>query len=209
MRVAAFLLAFCGMTYELVLAQSLSVLLGNSFLQYGLTIGLFMAGLGVGSHQTPNTSQPRQRLIRLQTILSLTAPLGFLILWLSSLFLPVFFIWPIGGLLIFSIGFLTGQELPLLMRGAGEGRDFPVLAADYFGMLAAAVVFPYLLLPYLGMLGSLCAAAILNALSIQILVSRLRVRVLYSGLPLGLWILLIYEEKVWLWFSHQYTSGLM
>jgi hypothetical protein len=46
---SSFVLAFCGVVYELALAQTNSVLLGNSYLQYGLTIGLFMAGLGAGS----------------------------------------------------------------------------------------------------------------------------------------------------------------
>jgi|GEM_PF-6949616 len=207
---SSLILAFCGIVYELTLAQTMSVLLGNSYLQFGLTIGLFMAGLGAGS-LLPGQDAPRVQLVRLQTTLCLLAPVGFILLWLGALLLPPLALWLPCCALIFSIGFLSGRELPLLMDLAGDRGAYAVLAADYFGMLLAAVAFPYLLLPMAGMLGSLCAAALLNALSIQLLIPGLhpRQRLIFSALPIALMMLILWEEPLWQWFSRQYTSGLL
>ncbi len=208
---SSLILAFCGLVYELVLAQTMSVLLGNSYLQYGLTIGLFMAGLGAGAYCGEGFKEPRSRLLRLQSTLCVVAPLGFLTLWLAALWLPAFLLWPMSCALITTIGFITGQELPLLMHLAGEAGRFPVLSADYFGMLLASVAFPYFILPRLGLLGGLCTAALLNALSIQLLIDgkALRQRLIFTGFPAALTFLLLCEEFIWQWFSHRYTSGLL
>lgn len=205
------MLAFCGLIYELVLAQTMSVLLGNSYLQYGLTIGLFMAGLGLGALFSERFEQNHARLVRLQSVLSVGAPVGFFALWLCALYLPVLILWPLACALIFAIGYITGQELPLLMNLAGESNRFPILSADYFGMLAASILFPYLILPHLGLLGGLCTAALLNALSIQLLITGrdLRRRLVFSTLPVALTLILLCEENIWQWFSQRFVSGVL
>jgi len=211
MILCSLILAFCGLTYELVLAQTLTALLGNSFLQYGLTIGLFMTGMGVGALRSEKTSAPLRELVFLQSTLCLVAPLGFLFLWLVSPFIPARALWMVACTLVFSIGFLTGKELPLLMRMAGVARQFPVLAADYFGMLLACVLFPYLLLPHTGLMGTLLIAAFLNGLSLQLLVSgpQARQRLIFSALPIGLVLLGLFEGPISQWFSRHYTSALL
>ena len=40
----------CSMCYELIISAVSSYLLGNSTLQYSITIGLYMAALGIGSY---------------------------------------------------------------------------------------------------------------------------------------------------------------
>ena len=40
----------CSMCYELIISAVSSYLLGNSTLQYSITIGLYMAALGLGSY---------------------------------------------------------------------------------------------------------------------------------------------------------------
>jgi spermidine synthase len=203
---SAFVLAFCGVVYELALAQTNSVLLGNSYLQYGLTIGLFMAGLGAGSLREGRGLEPRAQLIRLQTWLAAGAPAGYLLLWSAALVLPPAALWLPSCALIFAIGFINGRELPLLMRLSGDGANL-ALAADYFGMLAAAALFPYFLLPQLGTLGALACAALLNALSIQLLQPVRAWR--FSPLVAALVALIYFQEFIWQWFSRQYTSGLL
>ena len=40
----------CSMCYELIIGAVSSYLLGNSTMQYSITIGLYMAALGLGSY---------------------------------------------------------------------------------------------------------------------------------------------------------------
>lgn len=203
MILSSFLLAFCGIIYELTLAQTNSILLGNSSLQYGITIGLFMAGLGAGAWKEYPVERAREMLIRLQTLLAFGAPAGYLLLWLGALFLPAWLLWPFSCTLIFAIGFITGRELPLLMHLAGSGKANLVLGADYFGMLAATVLFPYFLLPVWGTLGALALAALINAVCILLLRPEKAWR--FSPLALVMVSLIVYREPVSQWFSLHYA----
>src|SRR5262245_947761 len=72
--VCAAILGFTGVLYELVLAQTLSVLFGQSVVQYSVTIGLFLAGMGAGAHVSESWSEPRVRLWRVQMGLALLVP---------------------------------------------------------------------------------------------------------------------------------------
>ena len=49
MLLLKFILAFCGLSYELILAQGLSAFLDNTVLRYSTTIGLYMFALGLGA----------------------------------------------------------------------------------------------------------------------------------------------------------------
>ena len=44
-----FILAFCSIVYELLLAQSLTAFLENTVLRYSITIGLYMFSMGYGA----------------------------------------------------------------------------------------------------------------------------------------------------------------
>src|SRR3546814_11592386 len=70
--------------------------------------------------------------------------------------------------IVLAIGFLVGLEIPLLMRILREGFDFravvsTVLTFDYVGALAASLLFPLLLVPYLGMIRTGFLFGIANA----------------------------------------------
>ena len=42
-------LSYCSIVYELLLAQSMAATMGNTFLRYNLTIGFYLASLGLGA----------------------------------------------------------------------------------------------------------------------------------------------------------------
>lgn len=151
------ILAFCGLVYEFVFAQTLSILLGNSIVQYSLTIGVFMAAMGCGSLFWGEREDAGAILLSLQIALCILAPLFFLALWI----LPPGY--SVSYLFVAGVGLITGAELPLLMRLAGERDRLKVVAADYVGMLAACLMFPLLLLPEFGLFKTLFLAALLNA----------------------------------------------
>lgn len=162
----SFLLAFVGVVYELGFAQILSATLGNTYLRYATTIGLFTLTLGVASLLY---DRYRFNLRKLQAGLFIAGLLGpFLIMGADPSHLPDRFYWVAEGisyLPIIVVGLISGFELPLLMDEIPGGQKSFVLAFDYFGMFLGTLIFPLLMLPRLGVNGSLWACATLNALA--------------------------------------------
>ncbi|MFH2204916.1 MAG: hypothetical protein ABIJ96_17525 [Elusimicrobiota bacterium] len=174
------LLACCSIVYELLLAQSLAVTLGNTFLRYNVTIGLYLASLGLGALLCSRT-KPGDRLLRLIDVELALALLGALspvlvLCWnmaacraAAALGLPLtglFYGLAVNAFdhsLIVVIGLLSGFELPLLMQLSGD-RANQVLAVDYAGTFVGALLFPLVLLPYLGVLTAAVLIGAVNAL---------------------------------------------
>jgi spermidine synthase len=202
----SFVLAFCGLTYELVLAQSLSVLLGNSVTQYSVTLGVFLAAMGAGALVVGESSEPSRALLRLQIILCLLAPASFFALWMAVL--PHFLFVLLAVSVVAGVGFVTGMELPLLMQLAGTAGHLRVLAADYLGMLVASVAFPLYLLPHLGVFATILIAAILNGFVVHMLLpSRISLArgALVTATILQL-ILLFSQDSILEWLSTRFVA---
>jgi spermidine synthase len=200
-------LAACGLTYEFVLAQTLSVLLGNSVVQYSVTIGLFLAGMGVGSMVSDKIKNQDALpwLFRLQLMISTLVPLGFMGIWLAGIHLrfPLLHLGAYG--LIFSVGLLTGAELPLLMRlSPVTSRSF-ILALDYAGMLLACLAFPLLLLPVFGVFAALLFTSLVNAIVMLSLLqfAKSKLRFAAAMVPLLLIAVVSFERGIREWLSLQ------
>ncbi|MEZ4265098.1 MAG: hypothetical protein R3F39_01880 [Myxococcota bacterium] len=180
-----FVVAFCSMVYELLLAQTLSATMGNTNFRYNLTIGLYLASLGLGAFLFGRRKRDDDTLllIDVELMLSLvgsTAPILVLAVDAGahalSDALGVSFVAPGVQLaihlanhgLIVVIGLLSGYELPLLMAIGDATEDASghgVLITDYVGTLCAAIAFPLLLLPALGVFGVAALAGLLNLLT--------------------------------------------
>lgn len=203
---ATFVVASCSLFYELMLAQTLSAILGDTAHRYNVTIGLYIASMGVGAllYEKLKLKNLRPALIRVEVILALVggfAPLlslmwdnllrdsGSVGTWLIS-----------SGLhfLIILIGLLSGLELPLLMdmgEKKREGFGTSILAVDYAGTLTAAILFPLVLLPSLPLFGIAGAVAGINALvAIVFLIAAIRhkEKISLAWLPLSLATFIIY-----------------
>ena len=50
--VSVFIVASCGLAYELIMAALASYLLGDSILQFSSIIGLYLFAMGIGAHLT-------------------------------------------------------------------------------------------------------------------------------------------------------------
>ncbi len=165
---ATFLLAACSLTYELLIAQVISVFAGNTVVWYSLTIGIFLVAMGIGAILVGPILQRFKTKVALfwtELALCLLGALSPYLLHIAALSVlwqtkaddwvasgSPFFIPAIG--IIFTIGFLTGIELPLLMQHARECNatikqisSTKLLAADYFGSLVGALAFSLLLWP--------------------------------------------------------------
>ncbi len=150
-----FLLAFCSVAYELVLGQMLAALNGNTIAQYSTVIGIYIANLGFGSLFVGFLKEEyaAKRLFSVEMALSFLGGFSpFILLFIKSFHLdssiPLYF-------MICIIGFLSGMEIPLLSSwfkesGRQKSNGF-VLGADYFGTVLGCVIFPFFLLPKLGL----------------------------------------------------------
>jgi spermidine synthase len=199
--ITAAILGFCGVVYELVFAQTLSILFGQSIVQYSLTIGLFLVGMGIGAHASESWSLPKFQLWRTQLVLSLAVPIMWLGLWWLGTGGYDLAARALAYLMCVSVGAVTGTELPLLFRM--HNRRGLILSADYLGMLLACIAFPLILLPTLGVFSTLFATALLNSL----VMLSLRFRISLSApVPVALAIALWFEAGLREWLS-QRLSG--
>lgn len=140
-----FVTAFCSYAYELVLANVLSVLWGNVVQQYTVTTGVYIASMGAGAYFTPVRGNAKKVFVWIEVALATLAIVSPLLFVYSDVNLksiaPV-----ICYSLIASIGFLSGMELPLLLRilegdsDSGEKAE-KALFVDYFGMFIAGLLF--------------------------------------------------------------------
>ena len=182
-RTGAFLLlaailvaAACAIVYELLIGSTSSYFLGNSVEQYSLTIGFFLFAMGIGSWGSRVIREHLlARFIALEIWVGLLGGSAVAILYMAYTYTDHYRY--VMLVLVLSIGFLIGLEVPLLtriLRGFGPLRITlsNVLSLDYMGSLAAALLFPYLLLPLLGMLHTSVVAGLVNvAVGVGVLVS--------------------------------------
>jgi spermidine synthase len=142
--------------YELLISTTSSYLLGDSVKQFSLTIGIYMAAMGVGSYLSQFV---RERLLSwfvyTEIFLGIIGGISVPLLYYFFNYLSLQEFQAMMLSITFIIGALTGLEVPLLIRFLK--KYFPlksniayVLSLDYIGALIATLVFPFLLLPFLG-----------------------------------------------------------
>ena len=160
-------IATCGLVYELLAGTLASYVLGDSITQFSLIIGIYLFAMGVGSWLSRFLDKAlARRFIDIELAVAIvggtSAPLLFLAFSRVSYFYLVLY------LIVFVIGVLVGLEIPLLMRILKDNLDFKelvsrVLAFDYLGALVAAILFPILLVPKLGLVRTSLLFGMLNA----------------------------------------------
>ncbi len=161
-------IATCGLIYELLAGTLASYLLGDSVTQFSLVIGVYLSALGVGAWLSQYVETRLARtFIEVELALALVGGVSAPLLFVAFAWIAWFQVALFG--LVFLIGVLVGLELPLLMRILKEHLDFSdlisrVLTFDYIGALLASVLFPVLLVPYLGLVRTSLVFGMLNAL---------------------------------------------
>ncbi len=159
--------ATCGLVYELLAGTLGSYLLGDSITQFSLVIGLYLSAMGVGAwlsrHVEGNLAR---RFIDIELSVALIGGLSAPILFLAFAEVQRFQIVLLG--FVFVIGTLVGLEIPLLMRllqGQVAFKDLVsrVLSFDYAGCLLAAILFPLVFVPELGLIRTSLVIGLGNA----------------------------------------------
>jgi len=166
-----FVLAFCSMAYELILAQSLSAFLDNTVLRYSVTIGLYMFSMGMGAFLIDGRTDrhPIITLLRVEIFLTLLGGFSVIYLFLAQMAIStnILFIVLAHSLIIF-IGILTGFEIPLLIEIANkenQNSENQILGVNYLGALFGTVIFAFIFYPRLGLIPSVFLVGLLNAVS--------------------------------------------
>lgn len=164
---SVFIIASCGLAYELVAAALASYLLGDSITQFSTVIGTYLFAMGVGSWLSKYITRDLiGRFIRIELLVGLLG--GF-----SAVGLFLVFTWLPGPfrlllyVMVFAVGLLVGLEIPLVMRILKRELAFrelvsQVLTFDYLGALAVSILFPLLLAPHLGMVRTALLFGLLN-----------------------------------------------
>ena len=162
-----FIIATCGLIYELLAGTLASYVLGDSVTQFSLIIGLYLSALGIGAWLSRFVETALARcFIEVELGVALLGGASAPLFFLSFSRLGYFHLVLYG--MVLAIGILVGLELPLLMRIAKDQFDFKdlvsrVLAFDYIGALAASLLFPILLVPRLGLVRTSLLFGLLNA----------------------------------------------
>lgn len=163
---AVFVIATCGLIYELVAGTLASYLLGDSVTQFSTIIGVYLFSMGIGSYLSRYFNDSLLSwFIKIELLVGLvggmSAALLFVVFPLASSFRVILYA------LVFVTGMLVGLEIPLLMRILKDKVEFKELVSrvftfDYIGALLASLIFPLLLVPHLGLIRTSLFFGILN-----------------------------------------------
>src|SRR3954469_12318290 len=162
-----FVIATCGLIYELLAGTLSSYVLGDSVTQFSIIIGIYLFAMGVGSWLSRFIDNHlAERFIEIELSVAVIGGFSAPLLFLSFAHISYFSIVLYG--IVFMIGVLVGLEIPLLMRILKDELDFKelvarVLAFDYAGALIASLLFPIFLVPKLGLVRTSLMFGFLNA----------------------------------------------
>ena len=166
---SVFVIASCGLVYELIAGALASYLLGDSVTQFSTVIGVYLFAMGVGSYLSRFVVKGVvARFIQIELMVGLIGGLSALFLFLVFAYLASPFKLALYGQVL-AVGILVGLEIPLVMRILKQHYAFKdlvsqVLTFDYLGALAVSLAFPLLLVPHLGLTHTGLVFGLLNAL---------------------------------------------
>lgn len=186
------LMAFCSIIYELLLSNTLAIVTGNYIWWQSMTIGLYIAGLGLGAYLSDHLKDTFKGIIRAEIGLSLLGAISVVYIYLfhggykyvdnlfyyasefhNAVYLQNLFVlrttfFVIAQLLTLAIGLLSGFEIPLMMRmaketlGESDDSDYQIFGLNYIGTLVGTICFAYVLLPRFDVIKTSVIVAMLN-----------------------------------------------
>lgn len=184
LNIIAFLTAFCSLSYEILIAARLSRLWGEGMFLYPACIAVFIFFMGLGSavwyRKSPDIEgQSIKKLLAIEMILTATGYLSVLSINLClygalySINMAAFFV---GIILAAIIGFLSGQELPLIFHFCAylkmEQRQIRrIIFYDYAASFFASVMCTLVFFATLGFLKTSVLVAFVNLLVVFLILA--------------------------------------
>ena len=200
---SVFVIAACGLVYELAAGALASYLLGDSVLQFSTVIGSYLFAMGLGSYLSRFIERELvSHFLRVELLVGLVGGLMPAALFAVHGSIPVSSQAPFEValyVLVGLVGVLVGLEIPLVMRilkrhfserYALKDLVSQVLTFDYLGALVVSLAFPLLLVPHLGLVRAGVFFGLLNAV-------------------VAVWALWVFRASVRRLVSHAVACGLV
>ena len=136
---SVFLIAACGLIYELIAGTLASYLLGDTVFQFSTIIGCYLFAMGIGSYLSRFLHRGLvARFVSIELMVGLVGGFSSSMLFLAFAYTEAFRF--ILYVVVILVGTLVGLEIPLLMRILKERFQFRelvshVLTFDYLGAL--------------------------------------------------------------------------
>ncbi len=166
--ISIFIAGLCSIVYELLISTTSSYFLGDSIRQFSITIGVYMAAMGLGSFVSRLAKgNLLLRFIEVELLLGIIGGCSVPLLYFCFAYTNPTAFSALMITLISLIGLLTGLEIPLLARILKDYYPIEinlsnVLSLDYLGALIATLLFPFLLLPLVGVFHSSLLFGLVN-----------------------------------------------
>ena len=163
---SALIAGLCSIIYELLIATTISYFLGDSIKYFSLTIGIYMASMGLGSFVSKYIDDDiLQKFVKAEITLGMLGGISIPCLYFAYSYSILFIFFYL--FFTISIGFLIGLEIPFLTRLMERHCKLKVnianvLSFDYLGALIATISFPFILLPFFGVYQSSLIFGLLN-----------------------------------------------
>ncbi len=215
LKACIFATGLAGIVAEYVMSTLASYLLGNSVLQWTLTMSIMLFAMGLGSRFSKYIRRGLlDAFVTVELLLSVLCAVSAT----STYFLSAYVDWiaPYIYTVSFSIGFLIGLEIPLATRLNDYFEDLhvnisSVMEKDYYGALLGGILFAFVALPYLGLtytpilLGSVnfLVAAALFFRHRRLLVHLRKLSVGFTLVPIFLAALLLLAKPIVLYGEQQ------
>ncbi len=164
---SVFVVASCGLAYELIAAALSSYVLGDSITQFSTIIGTYLFAMGVGSWLSKFiTKGLTARFVQIELMVGVVGGYSAVILFIVFAHLTEPFRYVLYGLVSVT-GVLVGLEIPLIMRILKDEFEFKdliaqVLTFDYLGALAVSILFPLILALHLGLMRTSLLFGLMN-----------------------------------------------
>ena len=191
---SVFVIAACGLVYELAAGALASYLLGDSVLQFSTVIGSYLFAMGIGSYLSRFFErQLPAHFLRIELQVALIGGALPALLFIANAYVPGAFRFLLYSLVLL-VGTLVGLEIPLVMRILRRNvalKDLvsQVLTFDYLGALAVSLAFPLVLVPQLGLIRTGLLFGLMNA-------------------AVAVWALWLFRHELRFFKSHAVACGL-
>lgn len=172
----------CSICYELIISAVSSYLVGDSTLQYSVTIGLYMCAMGLGSYLSQFMKKDLFNwFVGIEIGVGLIGGISSLVLFLANLYLEQYQLVMYAEIIV--IGTFVGAEIPILTRIIEQDEEnlrvtiSSIFSFDYIGGLVGSIAFPLVLLPHLGYFATAFLVGSMNALAAILIVFKYAKRI--------------------------------
>ncbi len=184
-------LAFCSMSYQLLMARALAETTGHHILSYSASFGFFLLGMGIGGiYYTKSLirKSPLKVFFYTEILLALLGGLAVVFIFFSHTLLNLWFFSDMNNffserikdflfiffsqIFLFLVGFLSGFELPIWLKLAEARKNSQgilnktgaLLAASYMGGFAGSLLLTLLIAPIFGLISSCILIGFINVI---------------------------------------------